>query len=402
MLSEELVKDITVKNDKKIVLLVMDGVGGLPGKKGLTELETARTPNMDKLASSSALGLNHPISPGITPGSGPAHLSLFGYDPIKHQIGRGILEALGIGLELTPDDLPARANFATKDKNNVITDRRAGRIPTEKNIELCKKLSEKIKTLDGIEVIIRSGKEHRFVVVFRGKGLYGPLHDADPQKEGLKIKYAQAFNPDGEKSARVVNTFIDQVNEVLKNDHPANTCLMRGIDKVPPVPSMNELFKITPAAIATYPMYKGLSRLVGMKVLDAGDTIQTEINALKKNWSKFDFFYFHIKKTDSYGEDGNFENKVKIIEETDKIIPDILGLKPDVLVITGDHSTPSVLASHSWHPNPFLLKSKYVRIGESKRFTEKECLKGSLGHFYSIDAMSLMLSNALKMTKFGA
>ncbi len=402
MLTEDIIKSITVKNENKIILIIMDGVGGLPVKDGKTELELANTPNLDELASESALGLTYPIAIGITPGSGPAHLSIFGYDPIKYNIGRGVLEALGIGLELTQHDLPARANFATKDKNNIITDRRAGRIPTEKNKELCKKLSENIKQIEDIEVIIRPGKEHRFVVVFRGEGLEGPLTDADPQKEGLKIKYAESVSPSGEKSARIVNKFIDKVNEVLKDEHPANTCLLRGIDKVPPVPPMSEIFKLTPAAIATYPMYKGLSRLVGMEILQSGESLKDEINTLKENYEKYDFFYFHIKKTDSYGEDGNFEEKIKIIEETDKILPEILSLNPDVLVITGDHSTPAVLSSHSWHPNPFLLKSKYIRPDEGKRFTENECLKGSLGHFYSINAMSLMLAHSLKLKKFGA
>ncbi len=402
MLPENVLKNISVKNDNKIILIIMDGVGGLPVKDGKTELELANTPNLDKLAEESALGLTYPVSIGITPGSGPAHLSIFGYDPVKYNIGRGVLEALGIGLELTPNDLPARANFATKDENNIITDRRAGRIPTEKNKELCKKLSENIKKIEDVEVIIRSGKEHRFVVVFRGEGLDGPLTDADPQKEGLKAKYAEPTKPSAEKSARIVNKFIDMVSEILKDEHPANTCLMRGIDKVPPVPPMSEIFKLTPAAIATYPMYKGLSRLVGMEILETGESIEDEIKTLKENYNKYDFFYFHIKKTDSYGEDGNFENKIKIIEETDKLLPEILALNPDVLVITGDHSTPAILSAHSWHPNPFLLKSKYIRPDDGEKFTEKECLKGSLGHFYAIDAMPLMLAHSLKLKKFGA
>ncbi len=402
MLSEQIFKEMIVKNEKKIILMIMDGVGGLPMKDGKTELEYASTPNLDKLAKKSCMGLTNPVAIGVTPGSGPAHLAVFGYDPVKHEIGRGVLEALGIGLHLTSNDLPARANFATKDDNDIILDRRAGRIPTEKNIELCKKLSEKIKKIDDVEVIIKPGREHRFVVVFRGEGLEGPLADADPQKEGLKIKYAEAENPKAKKSAKIVNKFIDMVSEVLKDEKPANTCLLRGISKVPSVPVMSELFGLTPAAIATYPMYKGLARLVGMEVLDAGETIEDEIKTLKQNYKKFDFFYVHIKKTDSYGEDGNFDNKVKIIEEVDKFIPDILGLRPDVFVITGDHSTPALLSGHSWHPNPFLLKSDYIRPDKAERFTESECLKGSLGQFYSVDAMPLMLANALKLKKFGA
>lgn len=403
MLSEELMKNLTVSNDKKIVLLVMDGVGGLPVKDGKTELEFADTPNLDKLAQESALGLTHPVGVGITPGSGPAHLSLFGYDPIKHIIGRGILEASGINFPLTKTDLAARANFATKDDNDIILDRRAGRIPTEKNQELCKILQEKITKIDDIEIIIKSGKEHRFVVIFRGEGLEEPLTDADPQQTGLKIKYAQALEDKAKKAQKIVNKFIDKVGEVLKDEEKANTSLLRGIAKVPPIPSMEELFKLKSVAIAAYPMYKGLARLVGMETLDVkGETIQDEINCLKANYDKYDFFYVHIKKTDSYGEDGDFDNKVKVIEQTDKIIPDILSLNPDVFVITSDHSTPVILSGHSWHPNPFLLYSKFIRKNDVKGFTENECLKGSLGIFYAIDSMPLMLASAMKLNKYGA
>lgn len=403
MLSEDLIKKLTVENEKKIILLVMDGVGGLPNKDGKTELEYAKTPNLDKLAQDSALGLTHPVSVGITPGSGPAHLSLFGYDPIRHIIGRGILEAAGIDFPLTPHDLAARANFATKDSNDIITDRRAGRIPTEKNQELCKKLQENINKIDDVEVIIKSGKEHRFVVIFRGEGLDEPLADADPQKVGLKLKYAEALDAKAEKSAQIINKFIDKLGEILKDEEKANTALLRGIAKVPPIPSMNELFKIKPAAIATYPMYRGLARLVGMDILNVnGETIADEINCLKENYDKYDFFYVHVKKTDSYGEDGNFDNKVKVIEQTDQLLPDILSLKPDVLVVTADHSTPSLVSGHSWHPNPFLLHSPYIRKSPVNVFSEAECLKGSLGIFYAIDSMPLMLANSMKLNKYGA
>ena len=402
MLPDEIMKKITVSNKKKIVLLIIDGVGGVPLKDGKTELEYADTPNLDKLAQESALGLTHPVSIGITPGSGPAHLSVFGYDPIKHAIGRGVLEAAGIDFPLTKQDLAARANFATKDQNNIILDRRAGRIPTEKNQELCEKLQETITKIDDVEIIIRSGKEHRFVVVFRGDGLEEPVSDADPEQTGLRQKYTEPLDSKAEKSASIVNKFIDRVSEALKNEEKANTCLLRGIAKVPPISSMQELFKLKPAAIATYPMYRGLARLVGMDILDAGETIQDEINCLKENYTDYDFFYLHIKKTDSYGEDGNFDSKVKIIEEVDGVLPDILPLKPEVLVITSDHSTPSALSGHSWHPNPFLLYTKYIRKNNVKAFNENECLKGSLGIFHSVDVMPLMLASAMKLKKYGA
>ena len=402
MLSEEIIKKITVQNEKKIILLIMDGVGGLPGKDGRTELEHAKTPNLDKLAKVSALGLTHAVAPGITPGSGPAHLSVFGYDPVENIIGRGVLEASGIDFPLTGKDMAARANFATMDQNKIIADRRAGRIPTEKNQELCKKLQEEINKIDGVEIIIKPGKEHRFVIIFRGEGLEEGLSDADPQQTGLKQKYTEALTPEADKSARIANKFIDRVSEVLKDEEKANTCLLRGIAKVPPITPMQELFKLRPAAIATYPMYRGLARLVGMDIPDAGETIGDEIKCLKENYKEYDFFYLHIKKTDSYGEDGNFDAKVKIIEEVDSIIPDILSLDPDVLAITADHSTPAILSGHSWHPNPFLLHTEFIRKNEVSAFNEQECLKGSLGIFYSIDAMPLMLASAMKLIKYGA
>jgi len=345
---------------------------------------------------------HYPGCRGITPGSGPAHLSLFGYDPIQCQIGRGVLEALGIDIELTKDDLACRGNFATIDDNGIITDRRAGRIPTQTNQELCGLLQENITEIEGVKVIIKSGKEHRFVVVFRGKGLQDGIADADPQVTGKKIKYAEALRKESRESVRIVNNFIDRALEVLKDQHPANAVLLRGIAKHPGLPSMGELFKLNPAAIATYPMYRGLAKLVGMSVLKTGDTIADEFDTLNDNYGQHDFFYLHIKKTDSYGEDGNYDAKVKVIEELDSCIPKLLEINPDVIAITGDHSTPAALAAHSWHPNPFLLYSKHIRVDETSRFSEKECVKGGLGRFPAKEAIQLMLANALKLKKYGA
>ncbi|MBU4510885.1 2,3-bisphosphoglycerate-independent phosphoglycerate mutase [bacterium] len=402
MVNEEIIKSLAIKTESKIVLLVADGIGDLPSENNKTVLEKAFIPNLNKLASKSACGLTDPISCGITPGSGPAHLSLFGYDPIKFQIGRGVLEALGIGMELTSRDLACRGNFATLDKEGIITDRRAGRIATELNEKLCKIMQGKINQIGDVEIIIRPGKEHRFVVVFRGDGLEDALSDADPQKVGEKIKFAEPLDSKAKKSVETVNEFIKQATEVLKEHHPANTVLLRGFAKHPSLPTMGELFKLSPAAIVTYPMYKGLAKLVGMEILEAGETIEKEFKTLKENYQKYDFFYLHIKKTDSYGEDGNFKKKVEIIEEVDKYIPELLSLKPDVLVVTGDHSTPAVLKGHSWHPNPFMLFSKYIRVDEAEQFNEKECVKGGLGRFSAVDVLPLMLANALKLQKFGA
>jgi len=401
MVSESMIKEISIKTDSKILLLVIDGVGGLP-LDGKTELERAEIPNLDNLASRSICGLTDAVGYGITPGSGPSHLALFGYDPLKYIIGRGVLEALGIGVELTPKDMAARGNFATMDSRGIIVDRRAGRIPTEKNREICALLGKKIEKIKGVKVFIRPGKEHRFVAIFRGDGLNGPLSDADPQKNGEKARPARALSARAKKAEEVANSFIKKASEVLKSEHPANTVLLRGISKVPRIPSMGELFNLSPAAIATYPMYKGLARLVGMEVLQTGESMQDELRTLRGNFAKFDFFYLHIKQTDSSGEDGDYEKKVKVIEEVDIYIPEILDLKFDVIVVTGDHSTPALLKSHSWHPNPFLLHSRFIRVDGVNRFTERECSKGSLGRFLAVNAMPLMLANGLKLKKFGA
>jgi len=402
MVNEEIMRSLAIKTESKIVLLVADGIGDIPSENNKTVLETALIPNLDRLASKAVCGSTDPISCGITPGSGPAHLSLFGYDPLKYQIGRGVLEALGVGMELTPYDLACRGNFATLSEERVITDRRAGRIPTALNEKICRIMQDKIKKIGEVEVIITPGKEHRFVVIFRGKDLEEGLSDADPQVVGGEIKYAQPLQPGAKKTAEVVNEFIRTATELLKEHYPANTVLLRGFAKHPGLPTMNEIFKLTPAAIATYPMYNGLAKLVGMEILKTGESIKEEFETLKENFEKYDFFYLHIKKTDSYGEDGKFEEKVKIIEEVDKFIPKVLNLKPEVLVVTGDHSTPAILKGHSWHPNPFILFSPYIRVDEVDRFSEKACIQGGMGRFPAVDVLPLMMANALKLKKFGA
>jgi 2,3-bisphosphoglycerate-independent phosphoglycerate mutase len=401
MLPEEVLRALAIRTDSKLILVVIDGLGGLP-VRGKTELEAAKIPNLDRLASKSISGLIDPISYGITPGSGPSHLALFGYDPLQYEIGRGVMEALGIGLALTRDDLTARGNFATIDEQGMIVDRRAGRIPTEKNREICEFLKNEIKEVEGVCISIYPGKEHRFVLVFRGEGLRDDLSDADPQKDGLQAKGAEALSPEARWTAEVVNLYLKKVNEALRPFHPANAILLRGFSKIPHIPTMSERFKLRPAAIATYPMYRGLARLVGMEILETGETLREEAETLKKYFDRYDFFYIHFKKTDSAGEDGNFKMKVKALEEIDRVIPSILKLKPDVSVVTGDHSTPSLLKGHSWHPNPILLHSKYIRPEGIRRFTERHCQKGQLGRFPAKDVIPLMLANGLKLKKFGA
>jgi 2,3-bisphosphoglycerate-independent phosphoglycerate mutase len=401
MLPEEVLRALAIRTDSKLILVVIDGLGGLP-VRGKTELEAAKIPNLDRLASKSISGLIDPISYGITPGSGPSHLALFGYDPLQYEIGRGVMEALGIGLALTRDDLTARGNFATIDEQGMIVDRRAGRIPTEKNREICEFLKNEIKEVEGVRISIYPGKEHRFVLVFRGEGLRDDLSDADPQKDGLQAKGAEALSPEARRTAKVVNLYLKKANEALRPFHPANAILLRGFSKIPHIPTMSERFKLRPAAIATYPMYRGLARLVGMEILETGETLREEAETLKKYFDRYDFFYIHFKKTDSAGEDGNFKMKVKALEEIDRVIPSILKLKPDVSVVTGDHSTPSLLKGHSWHPNPILLHSKYIRPEGIRRFTERYCQKGQLGRFPAKDVILLMLANGLKLKKFGA
>ena len=424
MISQEFLKKLTVKTDTKIVLLVMDGLGGCQNETGKTELETAVHPNLDKLAKISICGLSDPVSPGITPGSGPAHLSLFGYDPLEYEIGRGLLDTLGIDFEFTPDDLAARGNFCTVDERGVITDRRAGRIPTEKNTELCKKLdgmeidgvnpvrNEQLPGSNRVKVFVKTVKEHRFSVIFRGKDLSDKLQDSDPQKEGLKPLNVVVTDKSAELSAKIVNRFIQKVREILKNEKPANMVLLRGFSKMVNLPKFQDVYKLTPVCIALYPMYKGLARLCGMQVLKTGDTIESEFQTLKENFSKpasanassgrYDFFYLHIKQTDSSGEDGDFTRKVRVIEQVDKCIPLLTNLNPDVIIITGDHSTPAVHSGHSWHSVPLLIYSKKCRFDRVEKFTETDCISGGLGRIPARDIMPLALGNAGKLLKYGA
>jgi 2,3-bisphosphoglycerate-independent phosphoglycerate mutase len=288
------------------------------------------------------------------------------------------------------------------DANQIIVDRRAGRIPTEKNQEICQFLQKEIKEVEGVRISIYPGKEHRFVIFFRGEGLRDHLTDADPQKDGFKVKETEGLSQDARRTAEIVNLYLRKAAEALKSFHPANTILLRGFSKIPHITTMSEMFKLRPAAIATYPMYRGLARLVGMEILKTGETLQDEVETLKKYFDRFDFFYIHFKKPDMAGEDGNFKMKVKAIEEIDQILPQIFKLKADVMVITGDHSTPTPLKSHSWHPNPILLFSKYVRPDVIRRFTERYCQRGQLGRFPAMDVIPLMLANGLKLKKFGA
>ncbi|MGI6252364.1 MAG: 2,3-bisphosphoglycerate-independent phosphoglycerate mutase [Aminivibrio sp.] len=397
----ELLKRLSFDNGKKMILLVMDGLGGLPGSDGKTELEAASTPNFDRLARKSELGLLDIVDTGITPGSGPGHLSLFGYDPLEFSIGRGILEAMGVGAHVGPGDVCARGNFCTS-SGGVISDRRAGRIATEKSALLVEKLAAAIKEVDGVKVSLYPGKEHRFVSVFSGPGLGEEVADADPQKDGVPMRYAEALAPGGVKMAAAANSFLKRAAEVLDGESPANGCLLRGFSSAPDIPLMGDLYSIKPVAVATYPMYRGLAKLVGMEVVDAGETPGQLFDTVALLWEKYDFFFVHIKYTDSRGEDGDFDGKKKVIEQIDALLPQLQDLSPDVLAVTGDHSTPSAMASHSWHPVPFLLYSSFARWGASEGFGERECAAGAAGRIPGKDLLGLMLAHAGRLEKYGA
>ncbi len=381
--------------------MVLDGLGGLPHPETeKTELETAQTPNLNSLAKKGICGLVEPISPGLTPGSGPAHLALFGYDPFRFTIGRGVLEALGIDFSLQEGDVAARGNFCTIDDEGVISDRRAGRISTEKCIELCQQLSQ--IEVNEIQLLVSPVKEHRFVIVFRGDNLCSELGDSDPQQVGLRPNRVVALAPEARETAALANEFIGKAKALLANSYPANMVLLRGFSQSPHFPSMSDVYKVKPAAIVTYPMYRGLAKLVGMEVVDSGDSIGEEFAALTRHYASHDFFFLHIKQTDTAGEDGDFLRKVQVIEEVDAALPQLLNLQPEVIVVTGDHSTPALLKAHSWHPVPFLLYSQWCRPDDVVEFSEPACAKGSLGRFPALEVMPLALANALKLTKFGA
>jgi len=396
-----LVKQLAIPSSSKIVMLVSDGLGGLPREvDGRSELEVARLPNLHALAARSLCGLIEMVGPGITPGSGPGHLALFGYDPYTYQIGRGVLEGCGIDLELRPSDVASRGNFCTLDEEGRVVDRRAGRISTETCERLCRKLGQ--IRLEEVELIVRPVKEHRLVVVFRGKGLSDALADSDPLVTGQAPLAVMPIRPEAERTAALVNRFLDQTRGVLKDERPANMILLRGFAAPPNLPSFPELFLLRAAAITCYAMYRGLAKLVGMDSLPFSRDLDDELRALSANYHRYDFFFVHFKGTDRAGEDGDFEGKVAALEELDRHIPAFLELQPDVFIVTGDHSTPAVLKGHSWHPVPFLLWSRSCRPNGVSRFTERDCDAGRGGRMRAVDLMPLAMANALRFKKFGA
>jgi 2,3-bisphosphoglycerate-independent phosphoglycerate mutase len=401
MTTHDLVRDLREPADTKIVLLVADGLGGLPLEPGgLTELETANTPNLDACARDGVCGLSLPVLPGITPGSGPGHLGLFGYDPLEYRIGRGVLEALGINFPVGPKDVAIRGNFVTLYADGKITDRRAGRPTTETCVKVCAKL--KTITIPGVDLFVEPVKEHRFVAVFRADGLGDAVNDTDPQAVGVEPLLAHGSDAASKKTAQAANAFVAKAAEALKADAPTNGCTLRGFAKHPKIATMKENYDLKAAAIAVYPMYRGLARLAGMDILDAGHTLQDQVARLKTAWKDYDFFFLHFKYTDSTGEDGNFPAKVEMIEKLDAVVPNIRALKPDVLIVTGDHSTPSKLKSHSWHPVPTVLVADTCRPDPETTFGERNCLRGGLGQFEAKHLMLLAMAHAKRLGKYGA
>ncbi|HIE11970.1 MAG TPA: 2,3-bisphosphoglycerate-independent phosphoglycerate mutase [Desulfotomaculum sp.] len=406
---EKLLQELVQPAKTKMLLVVLDGLGGLPVPEfnEKTELGAARKPNLDSLARRSELGLAHPVLPGITPGSSAGHLALFGYDPIKYVIGRGILEALGIDFPLEPQDIAIRANLATvryESGGMILADRRAGRPATEVTREICARLQEAVPEIEGVRVLFRPVKEHRFVIVLRGEGLDDRVADTDPQAVGVPPLPPRPLTPEAERTAAVAAKLLHRIAALLRAEPAANFALLRGFSRRPKITLFPDRFKLRAGAIALYPMYRGLASLVGMEVLPvSGNTIAAEADALKEHWGEYDFFFFHVKATDSRGEDGDWKGKSGVIEEFDRFLPALLELKPDAIAITGDHSTPAVSKGHSWHPVPFLLHSPWVRFdGNVSGFDEYVCAKGALGHFPLHYTMSLLLANAGRLSKFSA
>jgi 2,3-bisphosphoglycerate-independent phosphoglycerate mutase len=401
-----MLKNLLRPNDTKIVLLVMDGLGGIRNAEfPKTALERAKTPNMDGLAARGICGRSMPISQGITPGSGPAHLALFGYDPLapENDLGRGVTEVTGVGFDLEKEDIAIRGNFATVDGDGVLTDRRAGRLPHEECVRICTKLQKEIPEIDGVEIIVMPVREYRFGVVLRGKGLSPEVDETDPQLTGKKPLPPVPRTPEAERAAGVIEEFVRRADDLLSGEAKANTVLMRGISRKPHLEPFSERYGLRAAAIASYPLYRGVARLCGMDLIETGFSVKEEFDTLESVFGgDHDFFFLHIKKTDSYGEDGNIEGKAGVIEEVDAEIPRLLALGPDVLVITGDHSTPCAMKGHSWHPVPLLISSTVCGRDAAVRFDEIECDGGGLGVFPATKIMELALANAGRLKKQGA
>jgi 2,3-bisphosphoglycerate-independent phosphoglycerate mutase len=400
MIDLEQLRDCYISTDSKIVLLVVDGLGGLAHPDtGKSELETANTPNLDAMARESACGLTMPVLPGVAPGSGPGHLSLFGYDPLKYIIGRGALEALGIDVELRPGDVAARGNFCTVDGSGKLVDRRAGRIPTHLSAPLCERLDG--IELDGVQVDVFPVQDYRFVLRLRAEGLSEMISETDPQINGVPALEAKPLEASADKTAGLVNQFVAKAAGLLSEEERGNMVLLRGWAQLPSLPPMGDVYRLNPAGIAAYPMYRGLATVANMRIIPTGHTFADEVETLGEHYDTHDFFFIHYKPADAAGEDGDFDAKVKTLEDLDPFIPQIRALNPDVFMVAGDHSTPAIMAAHSWHPVPFMLHSQLTRGEGIDGFDERNCGLGSLGRIPATNVMLLALAHAGKLTKFG-
>lgn len=396
----DLIRRLSQPADTKVVLCVLDGLGGIQGPRGRTELEEANLVNLDRLAEAGSLGRTLPVGYGITPGSGPGHIALFGYDPLTYEIGRGALEGTGIGFDLGPHDVAARGNLCDLDAEGRITDRRAGRLPTAETAAICEQL--RAIQFPGVEVFVEPVQDQRFVLVLRGEGLSEAIAETDPQREGVPPIEATATAPDGERSSALVREWITKAREILGGRERGNGVLLRGWSKRPEVPPFPELWKLRAAAVTVYPMYRGVAKLCGMASIEGAHSFDEQLDLVAAHWDEYDFFFVHYKYTDSAGEDGDFRRKVDAINQFDAALPKLLALQPNVLVVTGDHSTPAVMAQHSWHPVPVLLWGDQVRTDHVHQFSEPNCVLGELGTFPAKELLPVAFAHAGRLAKYGA
>ena len=391
------------QTSSRILFLVLDGLGDLPRYgDGLTPLAAAKKPNLDLLARDGCCGRFDPVGPGITPGSGPGHLGLFGYDPTEYEIGRGVLSAVGIDFSLQPGDVAARFNFCTLDSDGYISDRRAGRIETEQNRRLVARLRE-IPAPPGVEIFVETEAEHRGALIVRGEKLGHRLADTDPQNTGVRPLPVKALDAGSKTTAKIVSAFVKAAREALKDEPRANGILLRGFDSLPKIPPLSERFQLRPVCVATYPMYRGLARLVGMEMPPAPPSLADCPAVVRANREGRDFFFVHVKYTDKAGEDGDFNRKREVIEEVDRLIPELLADGFEVVVVTADHSTPVAHKAHSWHPVPALVWAPGRVFRDSvATFSETTCIGGALGRMPLRFLMAEALAAAGKLAKFGA
>jgi 2,3-bisphosphoglycerate-independent phosphoglycerate mutase len=386
--------------DTTILVVLMDGLGGYPDGDRGTELEDARTPNLDALAAEGVTGRCEIVGPGITPGSGPGHLALFGYDPLEFELGRGALSAAGLDVALRAGDVAARGNLCTLDGDGNIADRRAGRIPSDEAAALVARLQEQV-SLEGVEVVFAHEREHRLLVMLRGPGLDPRLADTDPQRTGVPPNAPEALVPEAARAAELFAALSAQVREILAGER-ANGVLLRGFDTHEDLPSMSERYGVRGAGVAVYPMYRGISRLLGMDVPPKPADLAAEVAQVGEVWDDHDYVFMHVKATDAAGEDGDREAKIAAVETVDAVMPDLLALGPDVVMVTGDHATPPQVGGHAWHPVPVVMRGRHLGTDDVTRFGERPCTQGMLGLRPMSHMMPIMLASAGRLAKYGA